>query len=278
VIVNALRRNPRPSKPVLDADASGPVRDRLVNEIAALGAVETAIEWAGQNLGAKNTLTAEDASIVEAAFRGRMQVLEPEVYSPGQAPADLPTPATETALQRGSSDPAAAANARAFPSKPPGPRKIQSSRLPIEGANNSTLVKPRRSRNKGHLRFITGQPCTVCGRRPCEAHHLRFSQPRALGRRVSDEFTVPLCRVHHRELHRQGDERAWWNKANIDPMPIALGFWQHTRGVPLAASSNQKAQEPETNGPIEEPSGAGGNPFENLPSLIVDVADGGATR
>jgi hypothetical protein len=43
----------------MDADASGPVRDRFVNEIAALDAVETAVEWAGQNLGAKNTLTAE---------------------------------------------------------------------------------------------------------------------------------------------------------------------------------------------------------------------------
>jgi hypothetical protein len=36
-------------------------------------------------------------------------------------------------------------------------------------------------------------------------HHLRFAQPRALGRKASDEFTVPLCRVHHREVHRAGD-------------------------------------------------------------------------
>ena len=28
--------------------------------------------------------------------------------------------------------------------------------------------------------------------------HLRYLQPRALGRKASDEFTVPLCRVHHR--------------------------------------------------------------------------------
>ena len=101
-----------------------------------------------------------------------------------------------------------------------------------------TSVKPRRYRDKDHLRFVAAQPCTLCGRQPCEAHHLRFAQPRALGRRVSDEFTVPLCRVHHRELHRQGDERAWWNKANIDPMPIALGFWQQTRGVVPAVIRN----------------------------------------
>jgi hypothetical protein len=50
-----------------------------------------------------------------------------------------------------------------------------------------------------------------------------------MGRRVSDEFTVPVCRVHHRELHRSGDEVAWWQKLNIDPLPVALSLWQHTR-------------------------------------------------
>jgi len=45
---------------------------------------------------------------------------------------------------------------------------------------------------------------------------------RPLGRKVSDEFTVPLCRTHHRELHSRGDEAEWWNKLNIDPLLIAL--------------------------------------------------------
>ena len=53
-----------------------------------LDAADAAIEWAGQNLGAKNTLTAEDASIVEAAFRDRMRVLEPEAYPPTPAPSE----------------------------------------------------------------------------------------------------------------------------------------------------------------------------------------------
>jgi hypothetical protein len=205
---------------------------------------------AGQNLGAKNTLTTEDASIVEAAYRDRMQVLQPEVYSSNPM---LPESATAPAdnAPMGSVISAAGADARALVLKPPRPSKIQSSRMRIEGTDNLASVKLRRSRDKDHLGFIAHQPCAVCGRQPCEAHHIGFAQPRALGRRVSDEFTVPLCRVHHRELHRQGDERAWWNYANIDPMPIALRFWQHTRGVPLAASSNQKAQEPETKAPIE---------------------------
>src|SRR5258708_39931719 len=54
-------------------------------------------------------------------------------------------------------------------------------------------------------------------------------QPRALGNRVSDEFTVPVCRIHHRELHRHGDEAAWWGKVHIAPVPFAHRLWQHTR-------------------------------------------------
>jgi hypothetical protein len=242
---NELRRNLH-SEPVLDADASGSARERLVNEIASLNAAGAAIEWAGRSLGAKNALTAEDASAIEAAFRDRMQVLQPEIYSPSAAPVDPLTRSAETALQprsAGSTGDTAASEARPLQNKTPRPRKIQSSTIRSEGADNLISVKLRRSRDKDHLRFIARQPCTVCGRQPCEAHHLRFSQPRALGRRVSDEFTVPLCRVHHRELHRQGDERSWWNKANIDPMPIALRFWRQTRGVLPEASGELRAHE-----------------------------------
>jgi hypothetical protein len=46
---------------------------------------------------------------------------------------------------------------------------------------------------------------------------------------VSDEFTVRVCRVHQRELHRSGDEAAWWQKLNIDPLPVALRLWQHSQ-------------------------------------------------
>ena len=120
----------------------------------------------------------------------------------------------------------------------PRPKKASASRLRIEA--DGPAPKPRRSRDKDHLRFISRQPCTVCGRQPCEAHHIRFAQPSALGRRVSDEFTVPLCRVHHRELHRIGNERSWWDQLNIDPVPIALRFWQQTRGVASEASDQPK--------------------------------------
>jgi hypothetical protein len=91
------------------------------------------------------------------------------------------------------------------------------------------LGKTVRLRDKDHRKFVLRQACLVCGRVPSDPHHLTFTQPRALGRRVSDEFIVPVCRIHHRELHRSGNEAAWWRKFNIDPIPIALRLWEQTR-------------------------------------------------
>ena len=71
-----------------------------------------------------------------------------------------------------------------------------------DGIDKSRLAhpEPRRFRDKDHVKFVAKLPCLICGRRPSDAHHLRFAQHRALGRKVSDEFIVPLCRGHHREV------------------------------------------------------------------------------
>ena len=74
------------------------------------------------------------------------------------------------------------------------------------------IAEPKRLRDKAHLKFVASQPCLVCGREPCDPHHLRFAQPRAIGLKVSDEFTVPLCRGHHRQLHQVGNEVTWWEE------------------------------------------------------------------
>lgn len=87
------------------------------------------------------------------------------------------------------------------------------------------ISEPKRHRDKAHLRFVASQPCLVCRHQPSDAHHLRFAQPRALGLKVSDEFTVPLCRVHHQELHLAGNEVAWWHNISINPLPIAKELW-----------------------------------------------------
>jgi hypothetical protein len=90
------------------------------------------------------------------------------------------------------------------------------------------LRKTIRQRNKAHLIFVASQPCLVCQRTPCDPHHLKFAQPRALGRKVSDEFTVPLCREHHMQLHKTGNEAAWWANLKIEPLVDAKALWSES--------------------------------------------------
>ncbi|GAB5504381.1 Rad52/Rad22 family DNA repair protein [Pyruvatibacter sp.] len=97
---------------------------------------------------------------------------------------------------------------------------------------------PRRIRDKAHLKKVAALSCLVCGRRPSQAHHLTYAQHRGLGQKVSDEFTVPLCAIHHRALHDVGNEEKWWAQHSIDPLPIALGFWKaHKTGEALPQTS-----------------------------------------
>lgn len=98
-----------------------------------------------------------------------------------------------------------------------------------------TLPEPRRRRDREHLRLVASHPCLVCGRQPSDAHHLRFAQPRALARKVSDEFTVPLCRSCHQQLHAKGDEREWWRERGINPEPVAESLWRESRNFGEAA-------------------------------------------
>ena len=88
----------------------------------------------------------------------------------------------------------------------------------------------RRRRDRDHLRFVASQPCLLCNRRPADAHHLRHAQPKAMGRKVSDEFTVPLCRTHHRQVHRAGNEAEWWSAIDpdIDPLEVAKTLWDQS--------------------------------------------------
>ena len=93
-----------------------------------------------------------------------------------------------------------------------------------------TIGEPKRLRSKEHLRFVARQPCLICGRAPSHAHHVRYAQSRGLGLKVSDEFTVPLCAIHHSENHATGDERGWWEQHKIDPLVVASALWR--RGSP----------------------------------------------
>ena len=110
------------------------------------------------------------------------------------------------------------------------------------------IGKPVRERDRDHLKFVATQPCLVCGRTPSDAHHIKFAEQRAMARKVSDRFTVPICRLHHRELHRRGNERAWWENQGIDPLPIAASLWERTHAVASVAVASDSDRPAEING------------------------------
>lgn len=101
----------------------------------------------------------------------------------------------------------------------------------------TVISKPMRERDRDHLRFVASQPCLACGRTPSDAHHIKFAEQPAMSRKVSDKFTVPVCRLHHRELHKRGDERAWWAAHAIDSLAVAANLWGTTRKVAAPAET-----------------------------------------
>ena len=199
----------RASKPVraqaiLQPEQSAAQRDRLLKELDDLQSPESAAVWAKRVMGEKNRLMLPDAQCIEAAFQERLaSLIRHGLPATGQStPPDQPGP--------NSSSPRSQTTRGTKADKPVA---IDKGKL--------TYPEPRRIRDKDHVRFIATQACLICGRVPSDAHHLRFAQASALGHKVSDEFTVPLCRAHHHEVHNWGDEAAWWRRnARRDPRSI----------------------------------------------------------
>ena len=206
--------------PALKGQLSAVLRDQLLNQLSEINSLESATIWARRILPAKNTLSAADAQQVEEAFRARLAELsDRESEQEALRPSSTSTPKS------------------AFDRKQ---QRQKSNRTSVaENIDKSQLShpEPRRLRDREHVRFVAKQPCLICGRIPSDPHHLRFVQRQALGRKVSDEFTVPLCRGHHRELHRRGDETAWWQTAGIDPTASARALWLQTHPLPASSAT-----------------------------------------
>jgi ERF superfamily len=182
----------------LSVTLSASLRAELLREIEGLVAADDAALWAQRRLPAKNQLSAADAQQVEEAFAAKLALIHPQ-----NASVDDQGITEKTGIS-----------------------EIDKSIL--------AFPEPRRIRDRDHVRHVIKQPCLICGRRPSDPHHLRFAQSRALGRKVSDEFTVPLCRAHHREVHRCGDEGLWWGKTGMDPLAAARALWLQTHPLPRA--------------------------------------------
>jgi hypothetical protein len=240
--------------PVLSEEQSALQRNRLLEELSGLRSSEEAAIWAHQSLPTKNTLTVADAQLVEDSFRITLSTVgDAQLGKLPEVTDDLGEAA---------------------------PLNLVATKLPEELGirRGQVAAKTIRLRDKDHRKFVSTQPCVVCGRSPADAHHLRFAQPRALGRKVSDEFTVPVCRVHHRELHRQGDEAAWWQGIKIDPLPIAHRLWGHARpnGATVAAdgdTGSAPAASP-ANSAAHGLAAAKPHPGQDGQDLVSIVADG----
>jgi hypothetical protein len=241
---------------LLSFELSGRLRDQMLTELNDIGSGDAAALWAKRRFPDKNKLNAADAKHIETVFRTKLLSFaahhvdglpdreEAEIYqselkaegrgASGHAPKEDP-PAGSEDQTRAPSELAVETD------KPKTKAKSQSKVI-----DKSILAhpEPRRIRDRDHVRFVAQQPCLICGRQPCDAHHLRFAQSRALSRKVSDEFTVPLCRGHHRELHRHGDEAAWWSRAGIDPLSQAREFWRTSHPLLPTNSSRQAPIEP----------------------------------
>jgi hypothetical protein len=210
----ALARKER-SWATLDPEQSAALREQLLANIGGLQTGDDAADWVHKNLSVKNTLIAADASVIEAGFRDRLAIIEG-----GTAALEGQTQSTSAKRSDPPVDTSFAPSLEDPPSVP-----IIPPETPCEPRRRAA-AKTIRLRDKEHCKFVAMQPCVVCGRMPAETHHIRFAQPRALGRKVSDEYTVALCRLHHRELHRYGDEASWWAGIGVDPLPIASDLWR----------------------------------------------------
>ena len=190
----------------LSAALSASLRTELLREIEDLSAPDDAALWAHRKLPAKNQLSATDAQQVEEAFAAKLAVIQAQ-----SAKSDDVLSYQSLAEQTGAAT----------------------------QINKSVLVfpEPRRIRDRDHIRHVIKQPCLLCGRRPSDPHHLRFAQSSVLGRKVSDEFTVPVCRAHHREIHRCGDEESWWRNTRIDALAAARALWLETHPLPRAEAA-----------------------------------------
>jgi hypothetical protein len=209
-------RSKQPRRPPLSTTDSDGLRRQLVSELEQLNDSEALAKWAHRVLPLKNQLSVTDAGAIDDLFSTKLSQIEATDSSP------------KGLGVRDNAD--------------------QSAKVGSGEQQVIVITKPVRERDRNHSKFVASQPCLLCGRTPSDAHHVKYAEARAMGRKVSDKFTVPVCRLHHRELHRHGDERAWWEAQGIDPLAIAANLWGRTRTITTSIDTTSEHKRPGDNG------------------------------
>lgn len=117
------------------------------------------------------------------------------------------------------------------------PQRLVASPIRYGDLAKRTREKPQQLApipDRAHIDCIRQLPCLKCGLEPCnEAAHVRMNSAalgkrQALGKRPSDEWTVPLCRACHLTdadaLHKIG-ERPFWDALGINPLFVAQDLY-----------------------------------------------------
>ena len=152
---------------------------QFISELEQLTSPEALANWAQDALPLKDQLSKSDAQAVEDAFTARLSrfgELEALAAKDRQANCD------------GS----------------------QSSQTEPGEQTVTVIRKPIRERDREHLKFVASQPCLVCGRTPSDAHHIKLACWRAMGRKVGDRFTVPICRLQSSSSTGGATSGSWW--------------------------------------------------------------------
>lgn len=91
------------------------------------------------------------------------------------------------------------------------------------------IPKPKRRserwRSQAHCNFVRQHECCVpgCVERPIEVAHVRRGSDGGMGKKPSDWNTLSLCRDHHAEQHRLG-EQSFEKRHGIDMRRLADMF------------------------------------------------------
>lgn len=99
---------------------------------------------------------------------------------------------------------------------------------PEPPASFMKFPKLQRWTNDDYLKWVKSQPCCVCGATADDPHHIIGYGQGGIGTKAHDLFTIPLCRVHHSELHK---DPKGWEQENGSQLVLLFKFLDRSIGL-----------------------------------------------
>lgn len=90
------------------------------------------------------------------------------------------------------------------------------------------IPKLKRWESPQYLHWVKSRPCCACGKQADDPHHLINLGNAGIGTKAHDIETIPLCRIHHNQLHQ--DLTAWQLKYGAQ-LQLWHQFVRHSFGM-----------------------------------------------